>query len=166
MCQKAIPREAAIQMVTQGKSDLIQGFISKKGRPFDAFLVRAGPKITWEFPPRKPRVGKDGKTIERKPKAPPDLSKGLVIGESKLLKGEIVQTDDAYYVRKPDQEGRVVFTLKRHLCQKELPTEEVRELFENGRTNLIEGFISKRGSAFSAYLVLKKNKTEFEFPPR
>jgi DNA topoisomerase-3 len=166
MCQKAIPREAAIQMVTQGKSDLIQGFISKKGRPFDAFLLRAGPKITWEFPPRKPRVGKDGKTIERKPKAPPDLSKGIVIGESKLLKGEIVQTDDAYYVRKPDQEGRVVFTLKRHLCQKELPTEEVRELFENGRTNLIEGFISKRGSAFSAYLVLKKNKTEFEFPPR
>ncbi|HXB01575.1 MAG TPA: DNA topoisomerase 3 [Opitutaceae bacterium] len=166
MCQKAIPREAAIQMVTQGKSDLIQGFISKKGRPFDAFLVRAGPKITWEFPPRKPRVGKDGKPIERKAKVPPDLSKGIVIGESKLLKGEIVQTDDAYYVRKPDQEGRVVFTLKRFLCQKELPTEEVRELFENGRTNLIEGFISKRGSAFSAYLVLKKNKTEFEFPPR
>jgi len=166
MCQKAIPREFAIQMVTQGKTDLIQGFISKKGRPFDAFLLRAGPKITWEFPPRKPRVGKDGKPIERKAKAPPDLSKGIVVGESKLLKGEIVQTDDAYYVRKPDQEGRVVFTLKRHLCQKELPTEEVRELFENGRTNLIEGFISKRGSAFSAYLVLKKNKTEFEFPPR
>ncbi len=166
MCQKPIPREAAIQMITQGKSDLIQGFISKKGRPFDAFLLRAGPKITWEFPPRKPRVGKDGKPIERKAKVPPDLSKGIVIGESKLLKGEIVQTDDAYYVRKPDQEGRVVFTLKRFLCQKELPTEEVRELFENGRTNLIEGFISKRGSAFSAYLVLKKNKTEFEFPPR
>ncbi|HSY53660.1 MAG TPA: DNA topoisomerase, partial [Opitutaceae bacterium] len=166
MCQKAIPREFAIQMVTQGKTDLIQGFISKKGRPFDAFLLRAGPKITWEFPPRKPRVGKDGKPIERKAKAPPDLSKGIVVGESKLLKGEIVQTDDAYYVRKPDQEGRVAFTLKRHLCQKELPIEEVRELFENGRTNLIEGFISKRGSAFSAYLVLKKNKTEFEFPPR
>ena len=61
--------------MSQPKTDLIQGFISKKGRPFDAYLVRSGAKFSWEFPPRKPRVGKDGKTIERKAKTPPDLSK-------------------------------------------------------------------------------------------
>ncbi len=39
---------------------------------------------------------------------------------------------------------------------------------ENGRTNLIEGFTSKRMTPFNAYLVLSKNraKAEFEFPPR
>jgi DNA topoisomerase-3 len=37
-----------------------------------------------------------------------------------------------------------------------------------GKTGLIEGFVSKRGSNFSAYLTLAKDKkkAEFEFPPR
>ncbi|MCP5531276.1 MAG: DNA topoisomerase 3 [Opitutaceae bacterium] len=169
MCQKAITQENAIQLVSQGKTELIQGFTSKKGRPFDAFLKREGARIAWEFPPRKPRVGKDGKPIERKAKAPPDLSKAEVLGESKLHQGgELVVTDDSYYVRKPDQDNRIVFKLSKQLCQKELPAEEVRKLVTDGKTSLIEGFVSKRGSNFSAYLVLspKKDKADFEFPPR
>ncbi|MBS0633311.1 MAG: DNA topoisomerase 3 [Verrucomicrobia bacterium] len=169
MCQKPITREMAIQLVSgEGKTELIKGFISKKGRPFDAFLKREGPKFTWEFPPRAPKLDKDGKPIARKTKAPPDLSKAKVLGESKAFKGEVLEAGDSYYVRRPDQDNRIVFTMKRHICQKEIPPGELTNLLENGRTNLIEGFISKRLQPFSAYLVLSKNrtKTEFEFPPR
>ncbi|MFM1851608.1 MAG: hypothetical protein RIS54_1292 [Verrucomicrobiota bacterium] len=168
MCQKPITQKHAIQLVSVGKTDLIQGFTSKKGRPFDAFLKREGARIAWEFPPRKPRIGKDGKPIERKAKPPPDLSKAEVLGESKLHQGELVQTDDTYYVRKPEQDNRIVFKLSRQLCQKEIPVDEVRKLVTDGKTSLIEGFVSKRGSNFSAYLVLgpKKDKADFEFPPR
>jgi DNA topoisomerase-3 len=169
MCQKSIPREAAIQLIAQGKTDLIQGFISKKGRPFDAFLKRQADRIAWEFPPRKAKVDKDGNPIPRKAKTPPDLAKAEVIGLSKMHKnGEVLGTPEAFYVRRPDQDNRVVFTLKRHVCQKEISTDEARNLFENGRTNLIEGFMSKRGQPFGAYLVLSKtgSKAEFEFPPR
>ena len=92
----------------------------------------------------------------------------MTVGESKLLGGEILQTDDAYYVRKAGPKAGCVFTLKRHLCQQEVPVEEVRRLLDAGRTELIEGFVSKRGTKFNAYLVLAKNKAraEFEFPPR
>src|SRR3954451_1369860 len=45
MCKKEIPREQAIQLIEKGKTDLIKGFTSKKGRPFDAFLVRDGGRI-------------------------------------------------------------------------------------------------------------------------
>ena len=168
MCQKAVPPEQAVKLITDGKTDLIQGFISKKGRPFDAFLKREGARITWEFPPRAPKLDKEGKPIARKAKPPPDLSQALVIGESKTHGGEILQTPEAYYVRKPDQNNRIVFTVKRHVCQKEVPVEEVRQLLETGRTNLIEGFISKRNTPFKAYLVLSKNRTkaDFEFEPR
>ena len=170
MCQKPIPREAAIQLVTAGKSDLIQAFTSKKGRPFDAFLVRQGAKISWEFPPRKPRVGKDGKPIARKAKEPLDLTKAQSLGLSKLHDGELLATPETYCVRKPagDATGRIVFELKRILCQKEIPTDEIQRLCETGKTGLIEDFVSKRGSTFSAYLVLSKDKkkAEFEFPPR
>jgi DNA topoisomerase III len=168
MCQKAITQDNAVQLVSAGKTDLITGFTSKKGRPFDAFLKREGARISWEFPPRKARIGKDGKPIERKAKAPPDLSKAEVLGESKLHGGELVQTEDTYYVRKPDQDNRIVFKLSRQLCQKDIPVEEVQRLLTEGKSNLIEGFVSKRGSNFSAYLVLppKKDKADFEFPPR
>jgi DNA topoisomerase-3 len=169
MCQKPITREYAIQLVGEGKTELIKGFISKKGRPFDAFLKREGPKFSWEFPPRAPKVDKDGNPIARKAKAPPDLSKGAVLGKSKMHKdGEIVETLEAFYVRRPDQDNRIVFTLKKELCGKQIPAEEALKLFETGRTELIPGFMSKRGMPFGAYLVLSKTgaKAEFEFPPR
>jgi DNA topoisomerase-3 len=169
MCQKPITREHAIQLVSEGKTEIIKGFISKKGRPFDALLKRDGGKFSWEFPPRAPKLDKDGKPVARKAKAPPDLSKGTVLGKSKMHQdGEIVETPEAYYVRRPDQDHRIVFTLKKELCGKPIPPEEVMKLFETGRTELISGFMSKRGMPFGAYLVLSKTgaKADFEFPPR
>ena len=169
MCQKPITREQATQLVTQGKTDLIQGFISKRGRPFDAFLVRQSGKISWEFPPRKPKEG--GSARPRKEKAPLDLSKATKLGESRVHGGaELVQTEDAFVVHKPSGDGgaRPVFTLKRELCGHQFTADEVERLLTDGRTGLIEDFVSKRGAKFGAYLVLAKNKAkaEFEFPPR
>jgi len=169
MCQKAIPAEQVAKLVGEGKTDLIVGFISKKGRPFDAFLKREGGKFSWEFPPRKAKLDKDGKPIERKARAKADLSKAAVLGESKTHPGgQLVELGDAYYVRKPDQDNRQVFKLSKKLCEVEIPVEEVRKLLDDGRSSLIENFVSKRGNKFSAYLILsqKQDKAEFEFPPR
>ena len=169
LCQKSIERDQMIKLVTEGKTDVIKGFISKKGRPFDAFFERTGEKAEWKFPPRAPKLDKDGKPIARKAKAPPDLSKATVVGRSKMHKdGEILETPEAYYVRRPDQDNRIVLTLKKQLCGKEIPREEVLRLCETGRTDLIPGFLSKRGAQFGAYLVLSSTgaKAEFEFPPR
>ncbi|HYC72761.1 MAG TPA: DNA topoisomerase 3 [Opitutaceae bacterium] len=169
MCQKPITQEMVIDLVGKGKTGLIQGFISKKGRPFDAFLKKEGERFSWEFPPRAPKLDKDGKPIERKARAKADLSKAKVLGESKVhAGGQLVELGDAYYVRKPDQDNRQVFKLAKKLCEVEIPVAEVERLLTDGKTNLIENFVSKRGNKFSAYLVLsqKQDKAEFEFPPR
>lgn len=171
MCQKEITRDHAIAMVTTGETELIKGFTSKKGRPFDATLVRNKTRIGWKFPPRAPRTGKDGKPIVRKAKAPPDLSKAVKIGPSKAHPdGELYQTKDAFVVAKENVDGtpRIVFEVKRNLCGKDLETEEIERLMESGKSGLIEGFVSKRGSNFNAYLVLSKDKkkADFEFGPR
>ena len=43
-------------LLSDGKSPLIKGFISKKRKPFDAYLLLDDKgKISFEFPPRKPR---------------------------------------------------------------------------------------------------------------
>lgn len=51
---RAITCDHIRQLLSDGKTELIPNFISKKKRPFDAYLVmnKAG-KISFEFPPRK-----------------------------------------------------------------------------------------------------------------
>jgi DNA topoisomerase-3 len=68
LCKKEVSVENAIKFFTEGKTGLIEGMISKRGRPFSSFLLcKAGEKrlLGWEFPPR-----------EAKPKAPPKPKKG------------------------------------------------------------------------------------------
>ena len=51
---RAITGDHIRQLLNDGKTELITNFISKKKRPFDAYLLmnKSG-KITFEFPPRK-----------------------------------------------------------------------------------------------------------------
>ncbi|UJP05811.1 MAG: DNA topoisomerase III [Nitrosomonas sp.] len=61
--ERPIEREQITKLLETGKTDLLTKFISKKGRPFSAYLVRnAEGKIGFEFEPRKT------KTTEAKPK--------------------------------------------------------------------------------------------------
>jgi DNA topoisomerase-3 len=56
--QKSISSDQMRKLLTEGKTGLIAGFVSKKGkaRPFSAFLtLDAKGKIGWEFPPRAAR---------------------------------------------------------------------------------------------------------------
>ncbi len=51
--QREIPPEQVIKLMQTGKTDLLPRFISKKGRPFSAFLkLEAGGKVGFEFAPR------------------------------------------------------------------------------------------------------------------
>jgi len=55
--QRAVPREQAIKILRERKSDVMNDFISKAGKPFPAWLVldEKG-KVTFEFPPREGEV--------------------------------------------------------------------------------------------------------------
>ena len=56
--QRNIEPEQVIKLLKDGKTDLLHKFISKKGRPFSAFLVRGSDgKVSFEFAPREPKAG-------------------------------------------------------------------------------------------------------------
>ncbi len=62
--QQPIEREQMQKLLHTGKTDLLPRFISKKGRPFKAFLVKQPDgKIGFEFQPRAPKT----KAAEDKP---------------------------------------------------------------------------------------------------
>jgi DNA topoisomerase-3 len=56
---RRIDRDYVEQLLKDGRTELINGFISKKKRPFDAYLLLDGKgRLTFEFPPRKKRAKK------------------------------------------------------------------------------------------------------------
>ncbi len=61
ICQRAIPPEQALKIFRDGKSDLLPRFISKKGRPFAAYLVLEKDKVGFEFAPREKKPAKGAK---------------------------------------------------------------------------------------------------------
>jgi DNA topoisomerase-3 len=55
--QQPIEREQMKKLLTSGRTDLLTGFVSKKGRRFKAFLVKQPDgKIGFEFQPRAPKA--------------------------------------------------------------------------------------------------------------
>jgi DNA topoisomerase III len=69
LCKKEISVENARLFFTEGKTALIEGMISKRGRPFSAFLnCKAGEKrlLGWEFPPREKKEKAPSKKAAKK----------------------------------------------------------------------------------------------------
>jgi DNA topoisomerase III len=53
ICQLELPRDEVTKLLSEGKTGLIKRFISKKGKPFSAFLKIEDGRVTFEFEPRK-----------------------------------------------------------------------------------------------------------------
>jgi DNA topoisomerase-3 len=72
--QRSIEPEQMKKLLATGKTDLLHRFISKKGRPFSAYLVRGDKgNISFEFAPRAAKAAKPGatsKSREKKSAAP------------------------------------------------------------------------------------------------
>jgi DNA topoisomerase-3 len=62
ICQREVPREQVVKLIETGKTDLLSRFVSKKGKPFSAFLRLEGGKVGFEFEDRK-AAGKKKKQV-------------------------------------------------------------------------------------------------------
>jgi DNA topoisomerase-3 len=166
--QRAIETEQIKKLLTNGRTDLIDKFISKKGRPFKAFLVAgAGGKVGFEFEPRKPKkAGEASKS--REPAAKLDFSKSQPVAKCPACGGRVFEAAGNYVCEKSQADKRPCkFKVGRTILQQPVDASQLKKLTETGRTDLLKGFISKSGRPFPAFLVLDdQNKVTFEFPPR
>ena len=170
--QRQIDRAQVEKLLLTGKTDLIQKFISKKGRPFKAFLVvgESG-KVGFEFEPRAPKAGK-GAAKETKPKEPMpkiDFAGKEVIGKCPKCDGKVFDTEVGYICEKSQLDSRACkFKIGKELLEQPIDAAQAKKILADGKSDLLDKFVSlKTGGTFAAYLVLKDNgKMEFEFPPR
>jgi len=168
--QQPIERAQVEKLLNGGKTDLLTKFISKKGRPFKAFLVLKDGKVGFEFEPRPARAKKaGGKSGE--PKAPPvkvDFTGKQSLGKCPKCEGQVFDTEAGYLCEKSQSEKRPCkFKIGKTILQQPIDPAQVSKLLASGRTDLLTQFISKAGKPFSAYLVIDEmDKVGFEFPPR
>jgi len=166
--QRAIEKEQVQKLLANGRTDLIDKFISKKGRPFKAFLVVGeGGKVGFEFEPRKgKKAGEPGKPKEPAPKL--DFSKAEPLAKCPICGGQVFATDANYVCEKSQANKKPCkFKVGKTILQQPIEADQLKKLIDDGRTDLLPHFISKSGRPFSAFLVMDdQNKVTFEFPPR
>jgi DNA topoisomerase III len=158
------------KLLGAGKTDLLEKFISRKGRPFKAYLVLKDGKVGFEFEPRPPKAGK-GAGKARAPKEPAeklDFTGQEPLGKCPKCGGRVFEGGSAYVCEKTQAEKKPCkFKINKVILQQPIDHAEAAKLLAESKTGLLTKFISKAGRPFPAYLVMDDmGKINFEFPPR
>ena len=148
ICQRQLSLEEVTAMIGPNrKTALLEGFVSRRNRPFSAALILddAG-KIKWDFPPRDNKAG-GGAPAKEFPVNPEPLGACPKHPEAK-----IVETATAFVCN--DDGCRI--SIPREICKREVTRDEAAKLFADGETAVLENFTSKAGKPFSASLYIKR----------
>lgn len=126
------------ELLSKGKTEVIEGFVAKTGMKFDAPLkLTADGKVTFDFPEKQKPVD----TTVTCPKC------------KKLLK-----KSQWYY------ECECGFKVSHTVAKVPLSEETIRELLETGKTKeKVNGFLSKAGNPFDTCLKFEEGRIQFDF---
>lgn len=126
------------ELLSKGKTEVIEGFVAKTGMKFDAPLkLTADGKVTFDFPEKQKPVD----TTVTCPKC------------KKLLK-----KSQWYY------ECECGFKVSHTVAKVPLSEDVIRELLETGKTKeKVNGFLSKAGNPFDTCLKFEEGRIQFDF---
>jgi DNA topoisomerase-3 len=167
--QQPIDRTQIEKLLTQHKTDLLDKFISKRGRPFKAYLVVKGDKVEFEFEPRSSARKTRSKSDAPKEPVPKLDFTGLEpMGKCPKCGGNVFDTEAAYLCEKSQADRRPCkFKISKVIAQLPIEKAQALKLLTDGRTDLLQKFTSRAGRPFDAYLVVDDTgKVVFDFPPR
>tara|TARA_R110000851_G_scaffold73980_1_gene163198 strand:- start:78959 stop:81634 length:2676 start_codon:yes stop_codon:yes gene_type:complete len=148
--------ETLLQEKTLGP---LPGFISKMGRPFAALL-----RITDEY-----KLEFDFGQNDEDDKEPVDFSAQTSLGDCPKCGARVFEHGMNYVCEKSvGPEKSCDFRTGKMILQQEIAPEQVRKLLSEGKTDLLEGFVSSRTNRkFKAFLAKQSNgKVGFEFEAR
>jgi DNA topoisomerase III len=150
------PEEVA-ELITKRVVGPLTGFRSKQGRPFAA-VVRLTDDLRPEFDFGQSAEGEEA----------PDFSAQEPLGKCPKDGGRIFEHGMAYTCENAVGPKRSCdFRSGRMILQQSIEREQMKKLLETGRTDLLTGFVSKKGRRFKAFLVKTPDgKIGFEFQAR
>jgi DNA topoisomerase-3 len=151
------PEEVA-ELITKRVVGPLTGFRSKIGRPFAA-LVRLTDDLRPEFD--FGQASGDGDVA-------PDFRQQEPLGSCPKDGGRVYEHGMAYICENAvGPKKKCDFRSGRMILQQPIEREQMKKLLETGRTDLLTGFVSKKGRRFKAFLVKTPDgKIGFEFQAR
>jgi len=151
------PEEVA-ELITKRVVGPLTGFRSKQGRPFSA-LVRMSDELRPEF---------DFGQASGEGDEAPDFGGQEALGKCPKCGGRIFEHGVTYVCENAvGPERSCDFRSGRVILQQPVEREQMKKLLATGRTDLLTGFVSKKGRRFKAFLVKTPDgKIGFEFQAR
>lgn len=140
----------------------LAGFQSKRGFAFEGELVLERDADTGEW----------GMRFDFEERPEPDADEFMqtpVIGKCPKCGAPVHETADAYVCETAfKDQAKCPMRIGKTILQRDISVDEVKALLEEGKTPLLDGFVSKRtGRAFKAFLVYDEKKgTIFKFEER
>lgn len=135
-----LKEEELKQLLTNGKTDVLNGFVSKKKKKFSACLVL-----------KKDEEGKRSIEFdfsENQPVYVADVS-------CPVCGGKVEVTPYGYCCEHYRSEGDGCYFSMGKVAGRNIRQEELKQLLTNGRTDVLKGFVSKNKKKFNASLVLE-----------
>ena len=150
------PEEVA-ELITQRVVGPLTGFRSRMGKPFAA-VVRLTADLRPEFDFGQSSEGEEA----------PDFSGQEPLGACPKDGGRVFEHGMAYVCENAVGPTKSCdFRSGRMILQQPIEREQMNKLLASGRTDLLTGFVSKKGRRFKAFLVKQPDgKIGFEFQPR
>jgi DNA topoisomerase-3 len=136
----------------------LTGFRSKMGKPFAA-VVKLNDELRPEF---------DFGQASGEAEQAPDFSAQEPLGACPKDQGRVFEHGMVYTCENAvGPKKSCDFRSGRMILQQPIEREQMKKLLETGRTDLLTGFVSKKGRRFKAFLVKQPDgKIGFEFQPR
>jgi DNA topoisomerase III len=165
--QQPIDRAQMAKLLSTGKTDVLEKFISKKnGRPFKARLaLEDGGRVKFEFAPRESKA-KSAQAAA--PRAKVDFTGQSPLGKCPRCEGRVFESETEYLCEN-SQAGQkpCKFRAGKTILHQPIERGQMTRLLSEGRTELLQKFISRKGRPFAAYLVIEEGgKVGFEFAER
>jgi DNA topoisomerase-3 len=160
IASKSLTVEEIESLLQTRKIGPLDGFRSKAGRPFTAMLVidrENKVSLAWDGAQDAEGNSQGIKFINDK-----------VLGTCPICKSPIKETDMAYCCEKRAMaEPQCQFRIAKKIKSRDIPVEQMEKLLREGKTDLLDKFISAKKRPFNAMLTLDKaGKLGWEFAPR
>lgn len=156
---RRISEEEIRELLANGKIGPLNGFKSKTGADFSATLVLDDAfKVNFVFE----KSATDGEPVRQFSQE--EIDGFEIIGKCPFDDADIVLTDNAYICKNYFLK-KCKLRVAKKMLDRDITVEQMQKLLLHRKTDLLEGFRSKRtGKLFSARLILQKEgKIKFEF---
>lgn len=167
--QQPIERPQMAKLLSTGKTDLLDKFVSKRnGRTFKAYLVLAKDgAIGFEFAPRETK-GKARASKPSQPRPKIDFAGQESLGSCPRCGARVFEGEGDFLCENSQADQKPCkFRLGKTILHQPVDRAQAAKLLKEGRTDLLQKFISRKGRPFSAYLVMEDGgKVGFQFEER